>query len=209
MQQSPFDQRQSPKKGFETHHGSRATPRQRYYQKDEDCFDVDLDNIHGKDFDFERNLALFDKRRVLEEIESNQPDVVRLIDHNRRGGSSKHKTTSTVSKSHQTSNTAASAPSGTFAPKTEAKYRNDQNVIASEPTQYNLISVDESASGEYKTDTGLVVPAISHKLRERFMAAAEAKGITRERLVELVARAGTEISLQLLGGSRRLNPQNR
>ena len=27
----------------------------------------------------------------LEEIESNQPDVVRLIDHNRRGGSSNAK----------------------------------------------------------------------------------------------------------------------
>lgn len=68
---------------------SRSTPRQR---RDEDCFDVDLDNIHGKEFDFERNLALFDKKCVLEEIESNQPDVVRLIDHNRRGGT-KTKTT--------------------------------------------------------------------------------------------------------------------
>ena len=68
---------------------SRSTPRQR---RDEDCFDVDLGNIHGKEFDFERNLALFDKKCVLEEIESNQPDVVRLIDHNRRGGT-KTKTT--------------------------------------------------------------------------------------------------------------------
>ena len=57
---------------------------------------MDLDNIHGKEFDFERNLALFDKKCVLEEIESNQPDVVRLIDHNRRGGT-KTKTT-TVSQ---------------------------------------------------------------------------------------------------------------
>ena len=64
-------------------------------------------------------------------------------------------------------------------------------------------------AGEYKTDAGLVVPAISSKLRDRFMAAAEAKGITRERLVELVARAGTEIATVLFGGSRRLNPQNR
>ena len=52
----------------------------------------------GKEFDFERNLALFDKRRVLEEIESNQPDVVRLIDHNRRGGSGNAKTKATASK---------------------------------------------------------------------------------------------------------------
>ena len=40
------------------------------------------------------------------------------------------------------------------------------------------------------------------------MAAAEAKGISRDRLIELVARAGTEVAVQLLGGSRRLNPQN-
>ena len=63
--------------------------------------------------------------------------------------------------------------------------------------------------GEYVTDTGLVIPAISSKLRDRFMAAAEAKGITRERLVELVARTGAEIASVLLGGSRRLNPQNK
>ena len=42
----------------------------------------------------------------------------------------------------------------------------------------------------------------------RFMAAAEAKGITRDRLIELMARTGTELAIQLLGGSRRLNPSN-
>ena len=40
------------------------------------------------------------------------------------------------------------------------------------------------------------------------MAAAEAKGITRDRLIELMARTGTELAIQLLGGSRRLNPSN-
>ena len=171
-----------------------------------------MDNIHGKEFDFERNLALFDKRRVLEEIESNQPDVVRLIDHNRRGGSAttKHKASSTAAKATNSGSAAAAmmAAMSTAAPKTEPKYRNDQNVLASEPAQMNLIVTEEAPVGEYKTETGLVVPAISYKLRERFMAAAEAKGINRERLVELVARTGTEIGLQFMGGSRRLNPQN-
>ena len=222
FQASPYDHRTSPKKGLNDPH-SRATPRQRYLQRDEDCFDnIDLDNIHSKEFDFERNLALFDKRRVLEEIESNQPDVVRLIDHNRRGGSAKHKTASSVPKSNgafappaasaATSAAAMAAAASTIhhkeSSKKEPKYRHDQNVLASDPVQYHLITLEEPPLGEYKTESGIIVPAISYKLRERFMAAAEAKGITRERLVELVARSGTELAVQLLGGSRRLNPQN-
>jgi len=213
-------------------HLSRNTPRQTHLQRNEDCFDIDMGNMHSKEFDFERNLALFDKRRVLKEIESNQPDVVRLIDHNRKGGSgsAKTKATATAIGSVPKSNGAAigSAPksNGVKAmlaaaavastsnvppppPKTEPKYRNDQNVLTAEPTQFHLISLQEAPMGEYKTDSGLVVPAISSKLRDRFMAAAEAKGITRERLVELVARTGTEIASVLFGGSRRLNPQNR
>ena len=223
---SPYDHRTSPRKGFEQQ--QRVTPKPKYYSKDDGTFvDIDMDNM-GKDFDFERNLALFDKQRVLEEIESNQPDVVRLIDHNRRGASSassgaKHKTTSVETKSAKTAavmthtNTSTSSTKTGLQPLTsghgfkselEPKYRNDQNVLASEPTQYRLIATDEAAVGEYTTDAGLVVPALSYQLRERCMAAAEAKGISRDRLIEIVARSGTEVAIQLLGGSRRLNPQN-
>ena len=125
-----------------------------------------MGNMHTKEFDFERNLALFDKRSVLEEIESNQPDVVRLIDHNRRGGSSsatasasaagaKTKvaaaTSGSVPKSNGVAMRSATAASSSNVPppppKTEPKYRNDQNVLASEPTQYNLISLEEAPMG--------------------------------------------------------------
>ena len=116
--------------------------------------------MHTKEFDFERNLALFDKRRVLEEIESNQPDVVRLIDHNRRGGNgSGTKTkvaavasTGSVPKSNGggggATMLAATASNNVPppVPKTEPKYRNDQNVLASEPTQYTLISLELAQS---------------------------------------------------------------
>ncbi len=56
-------------------------------QRNEDCFGSEI--FHREDFtqefDFEKNLALFDKRLVFEEISaSNQPDVIRLVDHNRR-----------------------------------------------------------------------------------------------------------------------------
>lgn len=218
------EHRTSPKKGhelfsgFATYRPQSSRQRQR---RDEDCFDdLDLDNIHLKEFDFERNLALFDKQRVLEEIESNQPDVVRLIDHNRRGGSK----TKGLSQTQQTSNVKSNSnqcnsnpqpapppPSSSHQPRGadgELKYRNDQNVLVSEPTQYRCITTEEEFFGEYQTDQGLMVPAVSYKLRERFMAAAEAKGISRDRLIELVARTGTELAIQLLGGSRRLNPSN-
>ena len=56
-------------------------------QRNEDCFGSEI--FHREDFtqefDFEKNLALFDKRLVFEEISaSNQPDVIRLVDINRR-----------------------------------------------------------------------------------------------------------------------------
>ena len=90
----------------------------------------------------------------------------------------------------------------------ELKYRNDQNVLNAESVNYRCITTEEEFFGEYQTDQGLLIPAISYKLRERFMAAAEAKGISRDRLIELVARTGTELASVLLGGSRRLNPGN-
>ena len=182
---SPYDHRTSPRKGLESNQ-QRVTPKPKYYSKDEDCFDnIDMDNIYTKEFDFERNLALFDKQRVLEEIESNQPDVVRLIDHNRRAGAgaaaaapvvsgAKHKGTATVgatSKTSITTHPSSSAcplkstavnPSGssvmaaTMVNAPEPKYRNDQNVLASEPTQYRLIATDEASVGEYTTDSGLI-----------------------------------------------------
>ena len=62
--------------------------------------------------------------------------------------------------------------------------------------------------GEYSTDTGLIVPGLSSNLRNRLFAAAEANGISKERLVELVARSTSEVTIQLLGGSHRLNPLN-
>ena len=62
--------------------------------------------------------------------------------------------------------------------------------------------------GEYSTDSGLIVPALSSNLRNRLFAAAKANGISRDRLVELVARSTSEITIQLLGGSHRLNPLN-
>jgi hypothetical protein len=46
-----------------------------------DCFGSEIyTEDFTEEFDFEKNLALFDKRLVFEEISaSNQPDVIRLV----------------------------------------------------------------------------------------------------------------------------------
>lgn len=95
----------------------RHTPNRRnrdHLAKDEDCFFSAQDEDINEEFDFEKNLALFDKRTVLQEIQddisSNQPDLVRLVDCNKRtSGNNK-------------------AP--------EPKYRNDENVLESMPAVY-------------------------------------------------------------------------
>jgi hypothetical protein len=62
--------RQSPKHGAEEFRGQpkggTRTPNRRY--KDEDCFSPSVFDIN-EDFDFEKNLALFDKHTILAEID--------------------------------------------------------------------------------------------------------------------------------------------
>jgi len=191
----------SPKKGVAerqyTDGGFRATPptskRQQQHQRDKDCFGSGMDaSKMSEEFDFEKNLALFNKRLVFQEIEKNQPDVVRLVDCNLR-----QKNTGTPQQ---------------HVP--EPKYRNDQNVLATIPAQFRQITLSKGASsgnleGEYSTDSGLVVPGIAPKFRDRLMLAAEARGISRERVTEMMARSVVDLTIQMLGGERRLNPDNR
>lgn len=132
-----------------------------------------------EEFDFEGNLAMFDKKAEWAEIDaelSTQPDIVRLVHCNKR--------------------------------QPEAKYRNDENVLASVAAEYRQITTGEQGEGEFLTDQGLVVPAISLQLRERLQAVITNHGLTLERQAEVMGRAATELCLQLLGGGHRLNPTN-
>eukprot|EP00095_Tigriopus_kingsejongensis_P011104 snap_masked-scaffold268_size230776-processed-gene-1.22 protein:Tk11104 transcript:snap_masked-scaffold268_size230776-processed-gene-1.22-mRNA-1 annotation:"enhancer of mrna-decapping protein 3" len=159
----------------------RAPSRKDHRIRDDDCFgEIDESEI-GQEFDFESNLALFDKKLVFEEINdeiaANQPDLVRLVDCNRR--------------------------------KPETKYRNDENVLVSVPAQYRPIETGEvPPPGEYVTDTGLIVPAISLDLRNRLEDKMRECGISMERITELMARAAVELAIQLFGGAHRMNPNN-
>lgn len=60
--------------------------RRKCQDKDDACFSAPVDNfILENEFDFEMNLALFDKQAVFDEINAaSKPDVVRLVDCNRR-----------------------------------------------------------------------------------------------------------------------------
>lgn len=87
--------------------------------------------------------------------------------------------------------------------------RHDENVIAVAPTTYRQIIVPkEEEEGEYVTDDGLIIPCVSKKLLDKLWDVADKFGVTLERRMELMGRAATEMSLQLLGGGHRLNPRN-
>ena len=72
------------------------------------------------------------------------------------------------------------------------------------PCEYRPIDTGEASPlGEYSTDSGLIVPAISYDLRSRLEAAMASKGLGQDRITELVARAGSELAVQLFGGAHR------
>ncbi|XP_046543062.1 enhancer of mRNA-decapping protein 3-like [Haliotis rubra] len=138
----------------------------------EDCFSAPVESFLSKEFDFEKNLALFDKKAVFEEIENQFPEVVRVTD------------------------------------KKGEKYRCDENVLQSGPVQLSQIHVPASGGGDFVTDAGLVVPSITYQLRNKILSTAEQCGLSVDRQIEMVGRSASEMVLQLLGGSHRLNPQN-
>ncbi|XP_012522645.2 enhancer of mRNA-decapping protein 3 [Monomorium pharaonis] len=153
----------------------RLTHRQRALERDEHTFGTPIDQSLQQDFDFEKNLALFNKEAVWQEINSLKPDIVRQSENNR---------------------------------STAAIYRPDENILVSEPTALRQIVVPCRGEKEYVTDNGLVIPSITLSLHRQLIGAADRLGISWERRVELLGRAGAELTLQLLGGSYRLNPKN-
>lgn len=49
--------------------------------KDEECFGSPLDQNISKDFDFEKNLALFNKQALWDELNAQKPDVLKHTDN--------------------------------------------------------------------------------------------------------------------------------
>uniref|UniRef100_A0A182W2U2 Enhancer of mRNA-decapping protein 3 n=1 Tax=Anopheles minimus TaxID=112268 RepID=A0A182W2U2_9DIPT len=140
----------------------------------------------GVEFDFEKNLALFDKQAIWNEIDANQTKASEGERRQRNAASSAVKT----------------------------KYRHDENVLVSTPAQYRQIEIKCTGldatreSQEYVTDEGLVIPSVPASLRHTVQEYAVSMGLSRERQNDFLARGATELALQLLGGSRRLTPNN-
>lgn len=140
------------------------------------------DDFSEEDFDFEGNLALFDKKEIFKEIDNEnifgtknnqKPDLVRQLY------------------------------------KPEEKYRHDENVIDSMLMQFRNVQLEFKPKQEYTTDEpGIIIPSIPQSLRNRIQILACDHGHTMERQNDFLARGASDLAINLLGGSRRLSPKN-
>lgn len=161
----------------------------------DDCFAVPVDSFAEDEFDFEKNLALFDKRAVFSQIDREQS--------NGFGPSAA---------------TAVVGASSNASPRPcDMKYRCDENVLPVQKAVYRQILVDKvedamtsesSVVKEYVTDSGLVVPCVAPELRSRLFELAESAGCDRKCRIEMVGRSAAEMVLLLLGGGNRFDPKN-
>ncbi|XP_051795965.1 LOW QUALITY PROTEIN: enhancer of mRNA-decapping protein 3-like [Acanthochromis polyacanthus] len=146
--------------------------------KDNERFGDGTDGDLDTDFDFEGNLALFDKAAVFSQID----------------GTSIH-SSRTQHQSRQ-------------AEQKLLSYRHDENILEGKPVTYRQITTPEHGGKEYCTDSGLVVPSVSYKLHKHLLAAAEHWGLTLERRLETTGICSSQMALTLLGGPNRLTPKN-
>ncbi|KAK0144177.1 Enhancer of mRNA-decapping protein 3 [Merluccius polli] len=147
-------------------------------QRDDECFGDGMDDGLDTDFDFEGNLALFDKAAVFSEIDGSD----------RRGNGTRSR--------------------GTPQEQTPTRYRHDENILEAKPIVYRQIKVPQPGAKEYCTDSGLVVPSVSYELHKRLLVAAERHGLSLERRLEMTGVCASQMGLTLLGGPNRLTPKN-
>lgn len=93
--------------------------------KDDECFGDGIDDVLDEDFDFEGNLALFDKAAVFSQIDSSE----------RRGNGARSR--------------------GTPGEQTPSRYRHDENILEAKPVVYRQITVPQDGTKEYSTGTNL------------------------------------------------------
>ncbi|XP_030271235.1 enhancer of mRNA-decapping protein 3-like [Sparus aurata] len=146
--------------------------------KDDECFGDGTDEDLDTDFDFEGNLALFDKAAVFSQIEGTNNHSNRTQHHSTQGE------------------------------QKPVSYRHDENILQGKPVIFRRITVPQHGGKEYCTDSGLVVPSVSYELHQRLLAAAERWGLSVERRLETIGVCASQMALTLLGGPNRLTPKN-
>lgn len=146
--------------------------------RDDECFGAGTDENMDADFDFEGNLALFDKAAVFSQIGGTGSTGSRAQHHNTQGD------------------------------QKPLSYRHDENILEAKPVIYRQITVPQHGGKEYCTDSGLVVPSVPYELHKRLLAAAERWGLSLERRLETTGVCSSQMALTLLGGPNRLTPKN-
>ncbi|XP_065676635.1 enhancer of mRNA-decapping protein 3 [Hydra vulgaris] len=136
---------------------------------------LNLDQVEVyPDFDFEKNLAKFDKRAVYEQMIQNSEE---------------------------------SLPNG--IPSYDKKMKCQENILESQPLSLRHIKVPlEHAGKEYSTEDGFIVPAITQALKKKLFAEAVNAGLTIQQIIENAGICVCQMTLQLVGGSLRINPNN-
>ena len=142
------------------------------------CFSNDDVDCYP-DFDFEENLARFDKQAVFEKLGLNK-DVL-LGSSSGNSGNSRY----------------------------DKKMAPTDNVLEHEPVSLRQIKVPlEHAGKEYTTKDGFVVPAITLALKQKLFRAAQDAGLSIQQIAENAGVCVCQMALQLVGGSLRINPKN-
>lgn len=169
--------------------------------RDDECFGDAMDDGLDTDFDFEGNLALFDKAAVFSEIDTSE----------RRNGARSRGTPQdqTPSRYRHDENILEAKPivyRRINVPQPGAKEyctgrsHTSPNSVAFEVPQVDFVV---NSCSSRRTDSGLVVPSISYELHKRLLSVAERHGLSLERRLEMTGVCASQMALTLLGGPNR------
>lgn len=220
--------------------GSSSTSSYEHHHNDHNdaCFNQSScndDESIATEFDFEKNLALFDKHAFYQEMSQSQSAT---LTHSHSQASIKatasshnleaepHKIIyqplsienlfsfhSNLNKQQQHQQQSQSQLNG--EPKVVVKsssqrnYRCDEMILdTGEPVVLAQIQVPCASAKRYVTDDGLIVPSITADLRARLFEQSYKEGLSKSRQVECMGKCCCEMALQLLGGPIRFHPKN-
>lgn len=168
--------------------------------RDDECFGDGMDEGLDTDFDFEGNLALFDKAAVFSEIDTSE----------RRNGARSRGTPQeqTPSRYRHDENILEAKPivyRQITVPQPGAKeYCTGTRVMLSRSKTLQWCStLFWRHSCPFCVDSGLVVPSITYELHKRLLSAAERHGLSLERRLEMTGVCASQMALTLLGGPNR------
>ncbi|KAL2088829.1 hypothetical protein ACEWY4_015728 [Coilia grayii] len=165
--------------------------------KDTECFgDVTAEGLDA-DFDFEGNLALFDKNAVLSEMDNH-------------GNWPRQRTTPgnpAVPCYRHDENVLEGQPV-VYRQITVPQHGGKEFCTEKGPTSHTSVCSPEPPDDRCTERLGLVVPSVSYELYKRLLQVCEKHGLSLERRLEMTGVCACQMALTLLGGPNRLNPKN-